>query len=404
MGNWRGSLVSARAPVLFYLIGMSSMFLSDLLIAKGAEEQAVANWALLKSIVFLSGPIILLGVEQILVREPEAVASVYGAVVVQCILASSIVSVFWNYLFDVNALQILMAVLCFSILSLNFAICRAQLKFGRAQLVLNGWKLFLFLIILVDLTVNKVSIEIAESFVFVLVLSALLVIAFRRKVIGSFRIVESFNLQRVWRMVSLGKFFAVSTIVLNLSLYLEQALLNFDGKQIESAELFRHSSAILPFIIALNGFAYFYIGPIIKRNPRKMLASWRRYRFIVFFAIGLMSWMSYLIGATVFEHVYHDSVGFNGLLALLICLIAFLRTAFLFPCAVVSVLGSKGHVRSFVVANILGLLVFLFVYYAYSRWFENFLLAVGFGSLANWIVRTIFAFRLKVSIEKESYA
>lgn len=391
MANFKSPRVIASVTI--YLAGMTSLFCVDIYIAASFADKWAAEWALLKGIIFIGAPIILLGVDHVFVRQPEKVYGTYLPLILQIILGATCVSALVSTVFDLEAWKLQVSLISYSVVVMHFSIHRAQLKLVFSQLVFQFWKPCLLILVVFVNTLGCPASKIQLVDLVVLVLTGscvgtvIIYVFLNRK---SLR----FEFKNISQLIVLGKYFAIAAILLNLSLYGEQLLVNFFATPEEAALLFRHSSAILPFTISLNGFVYFLLGPFVKSNTVAAIELWKARVGHVYVGVLTLFIASLFFGYCVFKVFYSVNTLFIWDIALMICLVAAFRTLFMFPSSLIAVRGDSADFLRFTLQNVFAIVSYICVFFVAYSFTNDAVQSVLMGSIANWCIRTVGAFVL----------
>jgi O-antigen/teichoic acid export membrane protein len=386
--------------LFIYCVGMLSMFLIDIVISTNFSIDEVARWALIKSIVFISVPITLLGLDHALVRSPGLIKAVSKIIFPQItLIAASILIVVHFIGVESYSFKILIIIVSMSLVSYFFALYRATYCLTRAQYILNGWKiLFLGAVIYISYGDDNISFNIVDIFQVSIVLSLILIIFDSKNIkMILFSSYKDDHEKDIFELFKVGFKFSITMILLNVSLYLEQVLLNYNSS-VDSAIYFTHMVSIMSPIVLFNGYINFYLGPYVRRNMKHIFHNFRtKFAYFILFSI-IISMLGYIAGAMLFDYLYTDKYEFNVVLSLIILIIAFVRTLFIIPSSFIAVLGSNDQLARYVKYNATGLMVFLLIYVVGRRYEFNVLYVVALGVLCNWLVRVINGYIILISI------
>ena len=383
--------------ILIYLSGMLSLFLVDFIVVRYESTETIANWASIKSVVMIGGTISLLGMDQVMVRVPQQALGILKRSYFQLVIT---VSIYCLVIFTIGLLKeglsLAIAVFAVALSTLHFGYLRAHFLLILAQIVTNGWKIlfliFLSISIFFELKLNFSIIYIASISI---ILS--LVFIFHKNTSESNTNDSSEN---ILEQFGLGARFFISLLTLNLSLYLEQVLLNAGGHTKESSIYFSHFAVILPLFMLFNGYIGFVLGPYIRRNTEKFDSLLIRFWWVSpLFALSL-GIFSYFISKTIFIYFLGDKSTFLPYLAIIVTSIGILRIIYILPSSYLGVIAPKKYLDKFIIINSLSIMVLISSFYLIYRYTNDALFAIAYASLMNWLIRSVYGNYLVWSVWK----
>lgn len=385
-------------PALVYVIGMGSFFLVDILISSYEASETIAAWALLKSIIMIGAIISVVGLDQVMVRLPTQAKEIIKYASIIALVASFIYIAIIYILKLSDSLYFEFGIIfALSLGTLFFGYFRSQFKLIEAQIATNLWKIF-FLLILVFLIITKSSISYAEIFL-ISALSSLFftlsIYLFQKKSPYSDNKIQK---EPIKKQVTLGYKFLISLLTLNLSLYLEQVLLNAGGHTEESSLYFTHLAIILPPIILINGYIGFILGPYIRKNSKhfdQILKNKLPSFMVLVFLFSLLA-----LFASVYTYPYFigEKHTYSFYLALVAVGLGILRTLYIIPSSYLGVHADIKTLEKFNYAGMIGILFLVTLYYTISSIFSAPLLGITTGILSNWLVRAGYGYYLTYKV------
>ncbi len=370
------------------------MMVVDLLVASIDDRERVASWALLKSILFIGSPLVLLGIDHALVRSPDLLRKASPIVGLQAVGISIVLGFLLQLVVDVPWIGTTVSILAVSATSFAFAALRARGHLLWAQVALQGWKLFLVASIVWMLWMDSPDPIPSRSLVFTGSVASLLVVV----VIGRadrllLRKTDLTNMEDSIRdLYRAGAPFVATMVLLNLSLFLEQLLLNTGSSSEESARLFSHTSVVLPLIVFGNGFVNFWLGAQARQDGNRFIRWWTRFRGLVpIWSVGA-ALLGLLVGWQVVVTSPLASFDFEWRIALALAAVGALRTSFVIPSSYIAVWARPSELHRFVRINALGVTSFIVIFFALTWSGYSAILAALAGSLANWCLRVFSAY------------
>ncbi|ANQ25233.1 hypothetical protein BA894_01645 [Vibrio natriegens] len=316
-----------------YSLGLISILISDIYISTYFSLEEISHWAGLKSIIFLFGGCCLLGFEQVLVRHPNYIESLYYRLLFQLltlsIFFSLIVSLFYqHYSFWV----VFLCITLFAFNQLHYSVFRANRSLISSQISTNGWKI---LFVTVMFVTGVVSDSLILAFVFASFFSV--INYFHRYKRNDFCNIDSNNSKKL-RIE--GFAFALNNFTLITAAYGEQFFINIFGDSVASSILFMHFSFITPIALSLNGFIGFYLSPYLKK---RQIVTKHYYNKLggVFAVYSLfVSLISFFFGYFLFSYLKPDAI-FYYEVAIPIVITCVIRSGYILSSSVLGVFSSK---------------------------------------------------------------
>lgn len=383
--------------LLLYLIGMGGLVIADIVIAKYYQLAEVETWAFAKSVLLLAASACILGVDQVIVREPGALKIILRFLVVRGTILAIIIALGLNlFSNEVSGITWFVLVASLSFLSFMFAIYRGALKMFSAQLALNGWK-FVFLLLVSFLIGSGIDIDIVLMISIVSSVLLIVFIMFSSKNWLEIYKEENTKLNKS-QIISQSYKFVILSLSLNLSINFEQIAINTIGCGENSAVVFAHFTVFLPLIVFLNGFVGFYLGPLLRKNRENFNLKYY-YRFAVIFifsSVGL-GFISYFLGMLAFEELYSGKYIFINEFAILTILIGALRLLYSLPSSYISILGSEENLLNYSKSNLIFVLLFFVGVMSLIKLEVSVPFSVLISSLSNWCLRVGYGNYLSIS-------
>lgn len=398
VGLYSRAVFEKLPSLIAYVLGMAGLFVADFLISRFFDVDSVSRWAFIKSVLLLAAAVGTLGLDQVIVRNPEALNKIIKLLIPRVTLVSSVIAgglalsgaggfFFWFFCV-VNVLGQAIA----------FAVLRGAYQMTAAQFSLNGWKLILLLSAwgaILNLYEQNIEVMVGGSLFFS---TAITSVAFLNKKWISFYRKEWFDRKKDTSsselLLSARGFFFLG-ISLGLSLNLDQIFLNALDLKAESATLLAHSTIFTPAIVFLNGFVAFYLGPYLRRVreslTRPEFEKWNRIYFLVGLAFSLIS---VVLGWAVFSWVYDGKYELNVGVALLLTMLGFIRFLYAVPSAFIGVISGAHDLTRFSKINLVSVALAVAMLPAISHFETSPVVLVLLVSIINWSSRVIYGYIL----------
>ncbi len=362
----------------FYFIGMGSLVAADLFIVKYYPDSFIAEWAFLKSLLFIGGSVVVFGLDQMFIRHSLKVSVYFPKFLKHVVLFSTGFAVILYYR-DSNIFVIFVIIL-FSINQLLFGSARANFHYKLSQILSQSWKVLLLLILLL---VHFVPI-IINIYLFVII-SLFTPLLLNIKTISKL-MVEGKNSNEKMSIIYQDAFLMfLSIITLNIAIYADQLFLKEFALKQDAIKLFAHTSSIYPVGIAINGLAGFFLGPFFKKRPDFSL---KKVGIILFFVAIILSISSFFFGVLVLKFIKH--VTFDIKLGIFLSIIIAFRIIYILPSSYIGVIGSRRMLKSFVLICILGVLVQIFSFLTLIKFTTvNIIYAAVISVIAHWLIRSL---------------
>lgn len=374
--------------IVIYVIGMLSFFLVDFIIARYETTEAIAGWALIKSIVMIGGTIVLFGMDQVMVRLPQQAKSILKRSYLQIAIAVlSYGAVISSMGLLHEGLWTIVAIFLLALSTLFFGFYRSRFSLLSAQIVTNGWKPFFLLVLIIFL-----SFEIPRNYsvVFIVAISLSLLMTQLQNKGSSDKLedIKDHEYEKIVGQYGLGARFFISLMSLNLSIYLEQILLNNGSHTLESTIYFSHFAIILPLMMLFNGYIGFLLGPYIRKNIAKFDSFLATYWWVFPLLALSLGTISFLLSMYLYSFLLNGKSEFIHSLALIITSIGILRVIYILPSSYLGVVASKRVLNRFIAINVVGIGVLVGGFYVFYHMTDNALYSIAYASLLNWVIRS----------------
>lgn len=380
---------------LFYLFGMASMLLSDILISKFLSTNNIALWADSRALFGILAAFVTLGLEAVIIRSPEASRLLLRLVFIQAIFISIPLG------FLVHQLGYLSSAWSAILLSLGAAFSLAQGQYFRSrsafsvsQLVQQGWKIVVFIILAGCIFSNHLL-----SWPIDLIASTVISIF---ALIG-WGILFTSKTDRESSQQTLGKYYAISlrffftNIILMVALFGEQMIVGGLGTRTEAAVYFTHVTYFLLPVTIVSTFAGFRIGPWVRDNSCRFETILLRHRKLIIAVILSSATLAMVVGWVGWS-VIRPSVGEpNVFLVLSFFITAIMRSLYIIPSVFNGIFGESKDYDFLIFSQLLLMLVLAAAIYL-TLHLANIIFVAAFVGFINWIVRTLISCRVMKAI------
>ncbi|MDM1772054.1 hypothetical protein [Acinetobacter indicus] len=378
--------------LLIYLLGTVLLLCSDFYISKNFNEIGVANWATLKSIIFVFGGVCIFGFDQILVRKPELFKKVVRRYLFQILLSSIVIGFLLKKYFidDYNFIYISIVIFLYAFSQFCAAAFRGSGKLVEAQFFTNGWKIFTILFLLLGV----VNLSYVYIFSFFLVC-----------ILGSYAIYnyEKLNNELVFPLKNqykLGFFFLLNSLSLTMATYGEQLLINAFGNKVVSTIVFNYILAFNSFILLFVGFLGFYFVPKLKQIERFNENKYKDYMKNFFWLGFILCGFGFGFGFLIFK--YYLNIEINIVLALLCLISAYVKILYIIPSAAVSLYCDEEKVAKISIFNLYNLGFYVFIFFISMVIFNEYLVHSVFLVMSmHWFLRLLNTHKFVVQALRE---
>jgi hypothetical protein len=371
-----------------YMFGMGSFLLVDLLIARVASTEVIANWAATKSAVMIGSTLILFGLDQVMVRIPYQASFILRLSFLQIPILASIYVFLLSLSGVVNGnLWEILAVSAVAVSLAQFGFYRAKNQLLTSQLATNSWR-FIFLAVVVV----AASLGFLGNFSLLVVVSVALATLLNwviRQFYKEPQVVPPGQEETLKGIYALGANFFVSLATLNIAVFMEQLMLNMTGHTEASATYFSHTAIILPLLIPFNGLIGFLLGPYIRKDIGRFDRQLTKYWWTLPVVATVMALVGFALSLLLYFLFYSDRFVYDYRLASLIILVGFLRIIYIFPSSYLGVTAEKQLLGRFVTVAVFSTVISIVLYFILVYAGMNPIYAVAFSSLLNWGARTL---------------
>lgn len=376
----------------FYVSGVLALFLFDFYVAKRFAADEVSEWSGMKSFMMIAGPLILLGLNNVFIRNPHKNSHTLRTSLM-LVAGFVVIAHTFNYLLDFAFPAAYYLVAGMYALTLTYMSSVRGLGSNIfAQAVQSCWKIALLSLGIaaiefgtyLNYEVTWLLLLSLASGVFVgVVLNGLLRKSKQQQLMHSARLNNE-----DWKFSGM---MLISTLTASASAYLELFIVSQLAPNEVSASYFVHFTIFSAAATLASGYFGFYLSPAIRKNPQKFrnLLNWRA-RYLA--ALAILFVANGILGAVAFIAFYVGRYEFDYYLAAIIVTTAMMRIIYVLPTAVMGALGKAAELGSFVRFGVGGVVLMgLISLIAYKE--GHLIFGVALASFLNWMLRTVAAFR-----------
>lgn len=355
------------------------------MITKTSDDILISSWALTKSVLFIGLIFVLLGLDQAIVRLKLNIKEIIFPALIQFFIISFLIAtiiVLFTKKGQLNTPITIISLFLLASIYLIYAEHRLNLRYFKAQISVNGWKiLFLLLIFFVGYSNFFIALPIAICVTYIIIFIDR----------GAFKLFKLISLEQYKRIIKTGLHYFVTLLTLTLTIYIDQIVLNTDRRILEASVLFSHITFFVSPNAILIGFGGFLLVPYLKKNPEKRIFLFKKYIYIYLLFVVTIVIISYFLGYVLFSCL-KSSKDFSFYLALAMSTVAFLRYLYILPSSYIGSFASNQLIRKVAFLNLGGIAIYFLLYYLISRYSGNYLLAIVTAIIVVWSVRILSGF------------
>lgn len=382
--------IDTLLSIIFYALGLICLFLSDLYVTENFDKNYIADWAFYKSTIIILGISLLLGYDQVFVRDPSLVSRFFKKFIIQALsiaLVGVTLVIYFKNISIEKGIYLYLSVFSFGCLNYLSASSRANFNLWKSQFSTNFWKVVLLFCLFWGVVKDL-------SFIFLLALSLTLIISFFLRGYRAIQDVSRFEKLSSNDSRAIATTFFLSNLTLILAIHGEQFLINLSGDTLASAHLFRYFTVFSPIALSFNGFLGFYLGPKVRRENNTSLHNYVTLtKKLTFFSILITSF------SAVIGYIYLSEISSNKLIELDIILILTILTTCIIRGIYVSSSVFLGiYSDKFKLKKVTTLFILTTIFYVLGIFFILQFLngiqaarAISVLSLLNWLLRLLFS-------------
>ncbi|WP_156168870.1 hypothetical protein [Kordia jejudonensis] len=367
-------------------------WLADVAIIVKYDVDTVSQWALLKSLIFISGSFISLGIDQAIVRlnlnYKETLLPVLFQIVVLTLLTCGIL---WIFDYDVSYPYVFLILLCYSTILILFSFERSKLNYTRSIFIFHFWRI-LFYVLIVSATYKLIEIPLAIAFISAIIF----LVGPLRKI--SFKASSFKNYKPALKT---GFYFFLSTCSLNVILFVDQLLINGLEDTTASEILFSHVTFFIAPFAAILSFLGFLLTPFLRDNKQKALLFLDKYLIHIVVGGVVMVFCYYLFSGWLYKSVKkQDPIAWLGIV---LTFILYARYLLLIPSAYFGAFGENKLIRKvsirYNLANIFYICAAFILLYKFGL---SILVAISSALLITWSLRALIGYICLFELKRDT--
>lgn len=373
-----------------FLINFTTLFLfwlSDVFIVSNYETDIISKWALLKSVIFIGGSIITMGVDQAIVRLNLTYYETLLPSLLQVSLFAFLISILiWLLDFNLNYVNVFLILLCYSVVLLLYSFERSLRNYTLSIFIFNFWKVIFYL--LLSVFIYK-TIEIPLTISFLCCLAFLIVPIRKQKY--DFLPISTNSLNSYKQTLKTGFYFFLSTCSLNIILFIDQLLINGYGDKVSSEILFSHVTFFISPFAALLSFSGFLLTPYLRDNKSKSFKYLKKYLFW-FISLGIVLMvMNYFISSILFSVV--KKAKHLDWLGIILSIILLARYLLLIPSSFFGAFGENFLIKKVSIGyNLVNVVYLATTFILLYNFNSNILQAISISLLTTWLLRVVIGY------------
>jgi hypothetical protein len=375
-----------------FLLGTGALVFVDILLGRYASDADLKDWVLLKSVMLPLASLVLLGIDQVVVREPSKLKLFLSPVLtLATCIALTATGVVYATGFYTRPVILFFAILGVAGSYLFFGMFRAVLSFNAAQFARDGWK-FLFLVALGPFYfLWGVSIE----WILLGVLAITTSISIWRKSASTDRPMNEVHdevndfksaLHSSWP-------FCLAAFALSIASYGELLLLRGFGGTDLLPTYFRATILFVAPFVMFNTYIATFLSSFVRQSPNRFSALLLQYRWHVVALLPICPFLALAAGYAISPLLF-PAQQTPFLWALFLSATAGMRLGYSVLSSYIGALGKRSEITAiaiyYVVTALLTPLVCYGLYLASGRLAES----VAATGTIHWFARCIVGWRL----------
>lgn len=381
-----------RPSFLVYSLGLGGLFLTDLIVGAVFSPQDIADWAKFRSLVGIAAVIPLIGLDQVLMRSPASSAQLLRILGVQVPILGVAIGFILSWFGFVSSWVLGAGLAIGSAASLVlFQYFRAHRHEVLSQFAQQGWKIAALGLIAAmaltgwrsDLVVWGIGLVLAFD---IIVALAVLILPPER--------LHPQSPEPARAHYAIGSRFMVTSLMLALSVYAEQLVVNRLGSHMEAALYFTSATYFLFPLSFLNGYLAFLMGPWVRdKHDRFIQLLHTRWWAIVLASAGYGVAMGVL--GLILWKVVRPSVGeIDAGLVILLMWTGFIRTLYMLPSGYLGVFGMPRQHDKLILGQVLSVIPVIGLFFLLRAYGVDLVHSVAAASALNWTLRTVLGFQM----------
>lgn len=374
-----------NGSLLFLLFSAVVFFLSNIIAKKTLSISEFYLWNFLTTLVAMSFSFGLLGTEQIFLRFGEVESSkvylisfnVIKKLFISLLLYLLIIFILFHTKSDV-LFYILICLICSSILII-YNYFRILSYFLFAQIVFNGWKVFLLLWLL-SYSFLELEVEIFTAVLISLLTSIFLAFIFISK--NEFKL-RFEKLEKTPVGVKYIFAYTLSLLVITLLGYMDRWLIEYTNKGLFSDYVYLISIILMPFMIIANYLGFKEVSTVKKSLNKEKIVK----KIILLSAILVVSYSIWFLFIYKFRNLFELEISVIYYLPLL--LIVLLRCSYALLSAII---GIAGNIQDIIIINIVSFLFILILAYCFFYVSNYMIIELLYLMCFLWLIRVLLYF------------
>lgn len=381
-----------KSGFIIYAIGLVALSCSDLLVSRFFSPGEIADWALFRSLVGIAAVVPLIGLDQVLVRNPAASGQLLRLLTVQIPPLGLAVGVLLQQagLLEHWWIGTGLAIGAAGSLVL-FQYFRSHHRPVLSQLSQQGWRIAVFALVAVMTITGWRSDLLPLGVALILLFDLLMVCALLVLPPGKLHPQKS-SLARTH--YAIGSRFMFTGLLLALSVYAEQLVVNRLGTSDEAALYFTSATYFLFSLSFFNGYVAFLLGPWIRDRHDWFIAQLKaRWWAFLTISAGYAVTLN-LIGWVLWQLVSPSVGAVDRGLQLMFLWAGFARTIYVLPSGYLGVFGMPRQHDVLILLQILTVLPVIGLFFALRSGGADLVISVAAASALNWSLRAIVGFSM----------
>lgn len=383
-----------------FLLGTGALVLVDILLGRYAPDGDLKDWVLLKSLMLPLASLALLGIDQVIVREPSKLwLFLRPALMLATGIALAATLMVYATGFYTRPIILFFCILGIAGSYLFFGMFRAVLSFNTAQFARDGWK-FLFLIALGPFYfLSGVSIELILLGVLAIATSILI----WRKATSTSRSMNEVH-DEVHGFVSALRTswpFCLAAFALSIASYGELLLLRGFGGTDLLPTYFRATILFVAPFVMFNTYIATFLSSIVRQSPGRFSKLLLRYRWYVVALLPICPVLAIATGYAISPLLFPNQQT-PFLWAVFLSATAGMRLGYSVLSSYIGALGKRSEITAiaiyYVIAALLTPLICYGLYEVSGRLGES----VAATGTMHWLARCVVGWRLTYRLCKDA--
>ena len=384
-------ILNAGSSALMFGCGTAALYMADLLLVANLEDGELANWAFLKSMVFIGGGFVVFGMDHAVLR---AKIDAWKFLPWHALQVSLLSLPFFGLTFlaqvELNGWATWVSIASLGVILGVGGYLRSQFRIFESLVFLQGWRI-LFLGILLSMLFFELPLTLETGLSLALSVWGLGALTYALLRDRAIKTSDARNVSFPQLYPISARFWGLALLANGMT-YLDQIILNLDGQQAASARYYTYTSIFLPLIVLATGFLANTVNPYLRKQGDHLR---KKIPFIVKIFIGggaALLCISIVVGIGIGIYIGRFESINDIEMELLACVmaIALLRYVYLFPSAVLGVFGTKGELDRWLVVGGISIGAMLFTYFAVRAVGSTALMSIAIAMIINLGLRVAY--------------